>query len=64
MSFECCILCKPPKRYPGCHDHCPEYAKAKHDQDAANQRRTVNQGINAQKIAGVNRAIKKRKGGK
>ena len=66
MSFECCIPCKKPKRYPGCHDHCPEYAKAKekHDQAAASQRRAVAQGINAQKIAGVNRALKRRKGGK
>lgn len=30
--FECCHYCKPPKRYPGCQDHCPDgiAAKAKH----------------------------------
>ena len=27
--FECCFKCTPPKRYPGCHDHCPEHAEAK-----------------------------------
>ena len=66
MSFECCIPCKPPKRYPGCHDHCPEYAvaRAKYDKAVADQNKAVRQSINAQKIAGVTRAIKKRKGGK
>ena len=66
MSFECCIPCKPPKRYPGCHDHCPEYAaaRAKYDKAVADQKKAVRQSINAQKIDGVTRAIKKRKGGK
>jgi hypothetical protein len=33
MSIISCKDCKPPKRYPGCHDHCPEYLaqKAEHD---------------------------------
>ena len=22
--FEHCRYCKPPKRYPGCQDHCPD----------------------------------------
>ena len=32
--FEECHYCKPPKRHPGCHDHCPEYlaSKAEYDQ--------------------------------
>lgn len=32
-----CKGCIPPKRYPGCHDHCPEYleAKKKHDEEKA-----------------------------
>ena len=67
MSFECCIPCKPPKRYPGCHDHCPEYAaaRAKHEQDKAiaNKKKAIDQSIDAQKIAGVKRALR-RKGGK
>lgn len=25
--FDCCIKCKPPKRYPGCSDKCPEYSE-------------------------------------
>lgn len=28
-SIKCCKDCKPPKRYPGCGDHCPEYKKEK-----------------------------------
>jgi hypothetical protein len=33
MAIVCCKDCKPPKRFPGCHDHCPEYLaqKAEHD---------------------------------
>lgn len=27
--FECCHYCKPPKRYPGCHDKCPDYKEQK-----------------------------------
>ena len=41
--FECCIPCKPPKRYPGCSGSCPEYkkARAKFDADKAKERRTI-----------------------
>lgn len=27
--IECCKDCKPPKRYPGCGDHCKEYKEEK-----------------------------------
>lgn len=32
--FEACRRCKPPKRKPGCHDHCPDYLipKAAYDE--------------------------------
>lgn len=35
--FECCHVCVPPKRYPGCSGVCPEYkeARAKFDADKA-----------------------------
>lgn len=35
--FECCHICKPPKRYPGCSGKCPEYAeqRAKFDERKA-----------------------------
>lgn len=25
--FKSCIPCKPPKRYPGCQDSCPDYRR-------------------------------------
>lgn len=28
-TIECCKDCKPPKRYPGCGDHCKEYKEEK-----------------------------------
>ena len=33
MTIFSCKGCVAPKRYPGCHDHCPEYLeqKAEHD---------------------------------
>ena len=38
--FKCCHPCVPPKRHPGCHDHCPEYAAEK----AVNDRRKEEEG--------------------
>lgn len=37
--FEKCQHCVPPKRKPGCQDHCPHYAeaRAKYDADKALQ---------------------------
>ena len=39
-SIDCCKDCKPPKRYPGCGDHCPEYKaqKAKHELEKQRER--------------------------
>ncbi len=28
-AVQCCNGCVPPKRYPGCGDHCSEYKKEK-----------------------------------
>ncbi|TLN26710.1 hypothetical protein FDZ71_00425 [bacterium] len=28
-QIRCCHKCKPPKRYPGCGDHCDEYRAEK-----------------------------------
>lgn len=28
-KIKCCKDCKPPKRYPGCSDHCEDYKKEK-----------------------------------
>ena len=65
MSIKCCYPCKPPKRYPGCHGICPEYAeqKAQHDKETAEERKKtlIQQGLNSQKYEGVRKAAKIRK---
>lgn len=37
MAIYCCNGCVAPKRYPGCHSHCPEYLveRAEHDRRKA-----------------------------
>ena len=32
-AINCCHFCVPPKRYPGCHGHCPDYAAEKAEND-------------------------------
>lgn len=41
--FECCHICVPPKRYPGCSGKCPDYAKAraKYDADRAKEHKNI-----------------------
>lgn len=67
--FECCHYCKPPKRYPGCQDHCPEgiAAKAKHKErkeadDKARGRNTYS--VYAQKVDSIRKASKGKRGKK
>ena len=56
----CCMDCKAPKRYPGCHGTCPDYIKEKAEHDAEraeeNRKRSIEHGLNAQKASGVKRA--------
>ena len=60
MAIYSCKGCVAPKRYPGCHGHCPEYLaeKAKHDADRVeeNRRRQIEYGIISQLRSGVRRA--------
>lgn len=65
--YECCHYCKPPKRYPGCHDHCPDKqevddfrAERKAIDDKARGRDTIT--AYAQRVDSMNKAYKKRKG--
>ena len=64
MSIKCCIPCVKPKRYPGCQDHCPEYAAEKAQEqekkDAARKQHEIQQGILSQKYDGVCRANRKK----
>lgn len=62
MSIKCCKGCTPPKRYPGCHSHCPEYIaeKALHDKQKADvdRQRNIEAGLTSQACIGFNRAHK------
>lgn len=66
MSIKCCYGCTAPKRYPGCHSHCPEYIaeKAQHDKEKAeaDRKRHIDDGLTSQAIAGVNKAHKAQRG--
>ena len=59
----CCFGCVAPKRHPGCHGHCPEYAKDKaaHDEQKAAEdtAKAISYGINAQKAEYVRKAFKR-----
>ena len=62
MSIKCCYGCTAPKRYPGCHSHCPEYIaeKAKHDKEKAeaDRKRRLEDGLTDQTFRGINKAYK------
>lgn len=63
VIIKCCRYCIAPKRHPGCHDHCPEYAaeKAEHERCKANDdsRRKTQNGIYAQRSINIAKAKKK-----
>lgn len=65
MHFECCYKCKAPKRHPGCHDHCEEYAEARAKLDALkaeeSRQRAIRQGVHDQQARNVERALKKKR---
>ena len=67
MAIISCKDCKPPKRYPGCHDHCPEYLaqKSEHDQRKAaeDKKRQTSYGITIERTAAVAKAMKGRRNG-
>lgn len=65
--FDCCHKCKPPKRYPGCQDHCPDFpvAKANFEKKKAEYNRARGYDCPtayAQRVDSIHRAYKKRKG--
>ncbi|MBR5199224.1 MAG: hypothetical protein IKW20_05285 [Bacteroidales bacterium] len=61
-TIKCCHHCVAPKRYPGCHDHCPEYLKEKAEYEALkaayNGNAYVNAGLYDQREKRVMRAMK------
>lgn len=64
MAIKCCNGCAAPKRYPGCHDHCPDYQKEKAEYEskkaAADKQKAIKAGLDAHAIAGVYRANRKK----
>ena len=60
-----CKGCVSPKRYPGCHDHCPEYLAERAEYDRLKEadykkRQTIGLLVD-QRLQGINRANKKRR---
>lgn len=63
IIFNCCHYCVAPKRHPGCHDHCPEYAAEKAENDRCKEadakRRKVEYDIYNQRAENVARALRR-----
>ena len=68
MGIKCCYGCTAPKRYPGCHSHCPDYAKEKAADDAKKaeerKKRDIEYAIIGQRGRAVMKAMKHRQKGK
>ena len=64
MAVKCCYGCVAPKRYPGCHDHCPEYiaARAEHDRlkEIHDRERNTRSAIYRSRSEKVYRAMRER----
>lgn len=63
-NFDECMVCKPPKRHPGCQDHCPEHKKAKAAFEASKAAYAQARGrsigtVYAQRADAVNRATRR-----
>ena len=62
MAINCCQFCVAPKRYPGCHDRCSEYAVEKANHNAQKleyeKRKRIEYGLNCQYASGVYKARK------
>jgi hypothetical protein len=65
MAITCCNGCVPPKRHPGCHDHCPDFIAEKLIEDlrmdAYRKQQDIQLGIRDQKTRGVTKAAKRRR---
>ena len=66
--INCCHFCVAPKRYPGCHDHCPEYAEEKAEDEKLKaveaERRRISNGLYTQKAESVAKARSRQRGKK
>lgn len=63
MAIKCCYGCVAPKRYPGCHDHCPDRIAEKAEDDRlkaiAAAKKKINNDIYNQRAIHVTKAMKK-----
>lgn len=61
----CCNGCVPPKRHPGCHDHCPDFITEKLVDDLREEKyrkqQEIHLGLRDQKTRGVIKANKRRR---
>ena len=62
MAIKCCLGCKPPKRNPTCHGHCPEYIAEKEQDQIEKSKEYIRQKVShdiyqqrADKVAKVRR---------
>lgn len=64
MVIKCCKGCVAPKRYPGCHGHCPEYLQEKEAYEKRkaedDKKNAVKYGITSQRTASVTKALRKK----
>lgn len=64
MAVKCCRGCVSPKRYPGCHNHCPEYIaeRAEHDRRKAiyDRERNISNAIYRSRSEKVYKAMRER----
>ena len=60
--IKCCMDCVAPKRYPGCHDRCPEYLKEKAEYERlkakADKIRRVDFSLYTQRSKAVRKALR------
>lgn len=60
-----CKGCTAPKRYPGCHDHCPEYLTQKADHEErkaiADKEKRISNGLYDQRVTALAKITKGRK---
>lgn len=68
MAIKCCYGCVAPKRYPGCHSHCPEYIEEKAKDEALKaaykKKLDVERAIADQRGRGIRKALKDRRKGR
>ncbi len=60
-----CKGCTAPKRYPGCHDHCPVHQKEKAEYEAkkaiADREKSISNGLYGQRSDALAKIMKGRK---